>query len=239
MKITKNVSLEFSLAARLRFPFYVIGPAKTHIALIDGRGNVQDYILHHNFTLLSNKNESLIQVPGSQYGFTAFEDHRSNYFLYGDFKLGICTDLVQNLGKLLPQSQPPRRFLYHSRKLRVGPYFWILDTIAQPDQDSSWHYYFQMGLEPKFTNQTMIWSIKRQIWLQGPAINLTSSESCPVAVNRTVVALVGFDGIEMFDFESMNWTHLTDLDKVPQVKYEFSKLVCTLIQNKNRERSVF
>ena len=213
----------------------VIGPAKTHIALIDGRGNVQDYILHHNFTLLSNDNESL-EVPGSQYGFTAFEDHRSNYFLYGDFKLGICTDLVQNLGKLLPQSQPPRRFLYHSRKLRVGPYFWILDTIAQPDQDSSWHYYFQMGLEPKFTNQTMIWSIKRQTWLHGPAINLTFTESCPVAVNRTVVALVGFKGIEMFDFETMKWTHLTDLDKVPHVKYEFSKLVCTLIQNKNRER---
>ena len=27
----------------------VIGPAKTHIALIDGRGNVQDYTLHNNF----------------------------------------------------------------------------------------------------------------------------------------------------------------------------------------------
>ena len=211
----------------------ILGPPKTHIALMDGRGNVQDYILYHNFTLLSNRNESL-QVPGSQYGFTVFEDHRSNYILYGDFKLGICTDFVQNQGKLLPESQIPRRFLYHSRKLRVGPYFWILDTISKPGQES-WHYFFQTGLEPKFSNQTMIWSIKRKTWLPGPPVNSTG-ESCPVAVNRTVVAFVAFDGIEMYDFESMTWSHVIALDKVPHVAYEFSKLVCALIHNKNLER---
>ena len=108
-----------------------IRPPKTHISLIDGRGNVQDFVLHNDFELVSNQNESL-KIPGSQYGFVSFENHRTNYLLYGDFKLGMCTDFVTNQGKLLPDSQPPLRFLYSSRKLRVGEHFWILDTLSQP-----------------------------------------------------------------------------------------------------------
>ena len=103
--------------------------------------------------------------------------------------------------------------------------------------EGSWHEYFQKGIEPQFTNKSLIWSIKRQTWLIGPKIDYPGH--CPVSINRSSVAFLGFNGIELYDFESMNWTHVTNLNMVPHSKYTFGNLVCTLIHDKNYDKLIF
>ena len=215
-----------------------------HLALIFNDGSVYDFSVKdkslHNMNLL-------MKLPKSKQYFGYSDDNGVIYFIHSDTKKSITKyhksfnkkgHIVVNkskqsktfIKKLESEGFSQEGFQYsqadYSYGVLMGNRFW---TFAGYDLLRFTSYYknlvmnYDSGGWMNYSNQTTIWSTKKQVWMQGPALVTTSdtkelflynfmvyTSSYAAVINSTSIILIGNQTVVCFNIEANRWSDYPD-----------------------------
>ena len=111
-------------------------------------------------------------------------DHDSLYFLYTDKTYAVIKyNLTLGNHRTLPKSKSQIVLEHYPHGIRIGNFFWILGSI--PYEDASSYELIDV--------KTLLWSIKRQKWIQAPILPFSFDERLSrfktAAINSTTVLI--------------------------------------------------
>ena len=166
-------------------------------------------------------------------GYSIFENQGDLYIIYNDgHKDTTVIHTKINRDQIVPNSKLSGKLYYFNTLVRVGQLVWMFggtsnykyfdEGLSHPHLDAVEH-----PCSPKYDNEntkTVIWSIKRTRWFDGPSIPYKGCirNACSVAINKTEVLILignrrdapgnrsGCIHLFLFSFESNSWTSSND-----------------------------
>ena len=188
---------------------------RLHIAIHANGNELFDFHLQENLNfswsmqIPQQSSPILFQNPPAYF---SFEHKRKIHIIYGNKKSETTLVTSSDYHRTILNSQVPRRCGIHTFQVRIGHYIWLLGGSEGPF--------------PADGLKSMLWSLKRQTWIEkGPAWpNLDEPRrvigGCALAMNRSNVIIFGksynnygYHGFSakliysLYDFDSQKWTN--------------------------------
>ena len=176
-------------------------------------------------------------------GYSIFENQGDLFIIYNDgFKHTTVIHTKSNKNQIVPNSKLPIQMYYFNTLVRVGHLVWMfggtssyryednglsdpyLDEVEHPCSPT-----VDKSIANNKDTKTVIWSIKRNRWFDGPSIPFKECihNACSVAINKTQVLILigpqvdkhidysernktGCIHLLSFSFESDSWTSKND-----------------------------
>ena len=192
-----------------QFPVPLVG-----ILERDGNGLLKVFTLTKYETLVEFWS---IDLPDQKYRKDAFgNDHEDKYLAYaerksllvtsGDASKDMITVHANKSHRIIPNSKIPHPII-GTQFVRVGNYFWIFGGF------DPFHY---LGHYTVPSNTTLIWSISKQKWINGPTLPYGFYGGCGIPLNRSTVLLLVDSFLWeneypscihawVYDFEAQKW----------------------------------
>ena len=201
----------------------------------------------------------LMKLPKSKQYFGYSDDNGVIYFIHSNTKKPI-TKYHKSFNKkghvVVNKSKKSKALINkieseYSYGVLMGNRFWtfvgyeILEFTSYyknlvMNYDSHWMNY---------SNQTTIWSTKKQVWMQGPALITTSdtkdfflynsmeyTSSNATVINSTSIILIGGSTVVCFDIAANRWTNYPDFPLNPDHHSLIAMVTPTVTFEKNGKR---
>ena len=196
----------------------------------------------------------LMKLPKSEQYFGYSDDNGVIYFIHSETAKSITKfhKSFNNKGHItVSKSKRPKALLMgkekqgfqfqYSHGVLLGNIFWTFGG-------SMIHLFGGYGrIENERSNQTTIWSTKKNVWTKGPEVKTSGSthiyyntmdyrESFASVINSTAILLIGGDTVVCFNIVENRWTNYPDFP----LYIKFSDMVATTVTiDKSGKRYVF
>ena len=140
--------------------------------------------------------------------YLAYPDQKRLHIISGDMNKNVIMVHSNKSHRTIPNSKIPHT-ISMTDFVRVGNIFWIFGGLRNKKHD--------FGIESDWdiisnNTKTLIWSMTKQKWLEGPMLPQGFFGGCGIALNRsTVMLLVHFKNVEVcihawiYDFQAQKW----------------------------------